>query len=261
MALHGGDDHALGQTEEALVELGAEDERPLDHVDDLLELAERVLPVTECVKRLDDETAALGGVRLDVRGAQRRSVRPGGRDVDLAVREAMAEGRAGAGQRLFVELLAEPPHGTRETVPAVVPAHRLAELEPVDDRPHPREQRLSAERFPGHAGPADARRAPRDRSRRARSAWRSRPPPAHGAPPAAPSRAARPPSRAARRRRTRSAAGSRRRGMPRRPAGSDEHRQLRLGLTARRGRQLLAAELKQQRRHRASPRRDGLLSA
>ena len=153
MALHGGDDHPLRQADEALVELGSEDVRPLDHVHDLLELAERVLPVTQRVERLDDEAAALCGVRLDVRSAQRRNVGAGGRDVDLAVGEAMAEGRAGAGQRLVVELLAEPPHRARETLAAVVPAHRLAELEPVDDRAHAVEQRLSAERFPGHAGP------------------------------------------------------------------------------------------------------------
>ena len=60
VALHGGDDHALGQAEEALVELRSEDERPLDHVHDLLELAERVLPVAERVERFDDDG---GGAR------------------------------------------------------------------------------------------------------------------------------------------------------------------------------------------------------
>ena len=39
MRLHGGDDHALGQLEEPLVELAVEHVRPLDQVHDLLEHA------------------------------------------------------------------------------------------------------------------------------------------------------------------------------------------------------------------------------
>ena len=154
VTLHGGDDHALGQAEEPLVELRLEDERPLDHVHDLLELAERVLPLAERVERLhdDDGGARRNPARRSRRGACRRTPARTAMS-SFAVREAVAEGRAGARQRLSVELLAEPAHGTREAVAAVVPAHRLAELEPVDDRAHPREQRLSAQRLPWHACP------------------------------------------------------------------------------------------------------------
>ncbi len=67
--------------------------------------------------------------------------------------EAMAEGLAGARQRLGVELLAVPAHRPREAMAARVPKHGLAELEPVDDRAQPVEQRLSAQRLPGHARP------------------------------------------------------------------------------------------------------------
>ena len=125
VALHGGDDHALGQAQEPLVELRPEDDRPLDHVHDLLELPERVLPVAERVERLDDAAAALGRVGLDVRRPQRVGVLLRGCDLDLAVREAVAEGLAGARQRLAVELLAVPPHRPREAMAARVPAHRL----------------------------------------------------------------------------------------------------------------------------------------
>ena len=94
VALHGGDDHALGQAKEALVELGSEDERPFDHVDDLLELPERVVPVAERVERFDDDATALCGIRLDVRRSEGVGVLLCGGDLELAVREAVAEGRA-----------------------------------------------------------------------------------------------------------------------------------------------------------------------
>ena len=71
VALHGSDDHALRQAEEALVELRCEDERPFDHVHDLVELPERVLPVAERVERFHDVATALVCVGLDVRGAKR----------------------------------------------------------------------------------------------------------------------------------------------------------------------------------------------
>ena len=90
----------------------------------------------------------------------------------LAVSEAVAKGLPGACQRLGVELLAVPPHRPREAMAARVPAHGLAELEPVDDRAHPVEQRLSAQRLPGHATPRGGRPAPRDPTRRARSVSR-----------------------------------------------------------------------------------------
>ncbi len=262
VALHGGDDHALGQAQEPLVELRLEDDRPLDHVHDLLELPERVLPVAERGEPVDDAAAALGRVGLDVRRPQRVGVLLGGCDLDLVVSEAVAERLARARQRLAVELLAVPPHRSREAMAARVPAHRLRELEPVDDRAHPLEQRLSAQRLPWHAGPQVAVPllevrlgepvALREAGRRLLAPLRRRP--LHellvGASPAA------------RRRRTRSAAATRRRAMPRRRGASPtSYGKLRLGLAARGRRQLLAADLKQQRRHRASPRRGGPPSA
>ena len=261
VALHGRDDHALGQAEEALVELRSEDERPLDHVHDLVELPERVLPVAERVERLDDEAAALGSVGLDVRGAQRVRVGLRGGDLDLAVREAVAEGRAGARQRLFVELLAEPAHGTRKAMAAVVPAHRLSELEPVDDRAHPVEQRLAAQRLAGHAGPEVP--VPLLEVRLGE--------------PVALGEACRRLLAPLGRRPLHELLGRRLRQLvdderdpPRRHVDvrclhaqllEHERRELRLRLATRRGGKLLAAELKQQRRHRASPRRGAPRSA
>ena len=261
MALHGGDDHALGQAQEPLVELRLEDDRPLDHVHDLLELPERVLPVAERSELLHDAAAALGCVGLDFRRPQRVRVLLRGRDLDLAVREAVAERLAGARQRLGVELLAVPPHRPREAMAALVPAHRLRELEPVDDRAQPLEQRLSAQRLPWHASPQvpvpllEIRLgepvALREAGRRLLAPLRGRP--LHKL----------------------LGGGLRQlvddeRDPPRAhidmrcvhsQVAPDEHRQLRFGLPARGGRQLLAAELKQQRRHRAARRRGAPPSA
>ena len=176
-------------------------------------------------------------------------------------REAVAEGPAGARQRLAVELLAVPPHRPREAMAARVPAHRLRELEPVDDRAQPLEQRLSAQRLPRHAGPQVA--VPllevglgepvtlREAGRRLLSPLRRRP--------------------------LHELLGGRLRQLvddecdpPRAyidvrcvhsQVATDELGKLTFGLPAGRGRQLLAAELKQQRRHRAARRRGAPPSA
>ncbi len=151
--------------------------------------------------------------------------------------------------------------GPRKAMPARIPAHGLAELEPVDDRAHPVEQRLSAQRLSGHAGPQMAVPllevrlgepvALREAGRRLLAALRRRP-------------------------LDQLLGGGLRqlvddeRDSPGRHVdvrrlhaqlASDELRKLCFGLPACRGGQLLAADLKQQRRHRASPRRGGPLSA
>ena len=137
----------------------------------------------------------------------------------------------------------------------------FAELEPVDDRAQPVEQRLSAQRLPGHAGPQVA--LPLLEVRLGE--------------PVALREAGRSLLTALRRRPLDQLLGGGLRQLvddERDPPGRhvdvrclhaqlapDELRKLRFGLPAGRGGQLLAADLKQQRRHRASPRRGGPLSA
>ena len=120
--LHRGDDHALGQLEELLVERGVQDVRPLDQVDDLVELAARVLPPADRVERGDDLLAAHVGVRLHARLAQRRLVPARGRDLDLARMDPAMPERVRAGRdaverhvhRGGAQLREQPAHGPRE---------------------------------------------------------------------------------------------------------------------------------------------------
>ena len=203
----------------------------------------------------------VGCVGLDVRRPQRVGVLLRGRDLELTVSEAVAEGLAGARQRLPVELLAVPPHRPREAMAARVPAHRLRELEPVDDRAHPLEQRLSAQRLPRHAGPQVA--VPLLEVRLGepvalREAGGGLLPPLRGRPLHELLRGGlrqlvddeRDPARAYIDMR-----------CVHSQVATDELGKLTFGLPARRGRQLLAAELKQQRRHRAARRRGAPPSA
>src|SRR5262249_19729470 len=106
--------------------------RFLDEVDDLRELAAGVAPTTEGVEPSDDLPAALLGDRLDLGRAQRLDVRPGARDLDRAMREAMPEGGL-THDRLVVELRQHPPDRPGEAHAGVVPAHRLRERETADD--------------------------------------------------------------------------------------------------------------------------------
>ena len=111
-----------------------EDGRPLDQVDDLAQLAERVAPLAERVEPLADPPLALGGVGLDVGAPQHVRIGVGGGDVHLAVRETVAVRlRAVTRHRLVVEPGARPPDRPRKPASRLVPAHRLSEPEAADD--------------------------------------------------------------------------------------------------------------------------------
>ena len=70
MGLHRRHDHSLGQPQEPLVERALEDDRALDEMHDLVELAERIAPFSERVEPFDDQPPPLVLVGLDVRRAQ-----------------------------------------------------------------------------------------------------------------------------------------------------------------------------------------------
>ena len=156
VSLHRRLDHALRQREVALVEAALEHERPLDEVDHLTENPGGVAPLAELVEPLADHALALGRVGLDPGGAERLLVGLRARDLDLAGEEAPPERRAVAPQRLLVELLAGPADRSREAVAALVPAHRLREGEPVDDAPHPVEEQLAPQLLARNARPQEA---------------------------------------------------------------------------------------------------------
>jgi hypothetical protein len=132
--LHRRVDHASRQREEALVERTLEDDHLLDEMNDLPQLAEGIAPLAECVEPLPNEALTLGRVRLHVYGAQCLCIGLGGRQVDLAVGEAVPQSRgAVALHRRSVQAGAGPPDGPRKTESRSVPPHRLAEAQAADD--------------------------------------------------------------------------------------------------------------------------------
>ena len=138
MRLHRRHDHAFGQLEEALVERALEDDRALDEMHDLVQDAGGVAPLAEPIEALRDLAQALCPIRLDARLAQRLRVRARRRDLDRAVREAVAVRDVAARRnrhvdRLGVEEGADPADGPREAETALVPAHRAGEGEPAHD--------------------------------------------------------------------------------------------------------------------------------
>ena len=135
--------------------------RPLDEVHDLVQLAERVAPRAERVEAGDDLLEANRAVGLDARRTQRWEVVAGGGDLDGArmrlavpVRDAPARhALEGDVDRLVVELGEEPAHGPREPE-ARAPRHRLAELQAGDDGREALGQHLR-DRPPWHLQPQE----------------------------------------------------------------------------------------------------------
>ena len=155
MGLHRGHDHAFRQVEEALVEAPLENERRLDEIHHLLQDPGRVPPLAGRVEALDDQSAPLRRVGLDLCFTQDGLVSRGLRYLDRAGDEAMAVGDAARGDRLradldrlCVQLRADPPDRPREAeVELAVPDHGLAGGEASHDLPEPlaeRGRRLAA---------------------------------------------------------------------------------------------------------------------
>ena len=122
-------------------------------------------------------------------------------------------------QRLPVELRAEPAHGPREAQPVLLPDHRLAEGQALDDRGE-----LLGQAPPRSAGPGrrrrESRRAPPARPRRRPACGRTPPPPCPAGAPAGPAPSGRARARRPRARTARGAADRRRRCPPPAPAAS-----------------------------------------
>ena len=130
--LHRRVDHATRKPEERLVERRFEHDRPLGHVHDLVELSQRVVRGPELVEPLDDPPAPLVLVGLDACRAQRIEISSGVGDLDSAGDEPAPERRL-AGDRLAVELDEHPADGAREAPAVVAPPHRLREGKPEDE--------------------------------------------------------------------------------------------------------------------------------
>ena len=127
--------HGDGKREEPLVEAALEDQRLLDEVDHLAELAQRVTPLSERVEPLADQPLPLDRIGLHAGRAERLDIRLGARHLHLPMGEPMALCRCPVAlDSVGVEPRAGPPHRPREPQAGVVPAHRLAEAETADDR-------------------------------------------------------------------------------------------------------------------------------
>ena len=139
--LHRGRDDALGELQEPLVEAALEHGRPFVQVDDLAEHARVRVVEAERGEPVADRLLAHRLVGLDPGAAQRLRVRVRRGDLDLAGGEPVAVGDAARrdsfdvdGDRLGVELHAEPADRARKAQPARDPDHRLAEREPAHER-------------------------------------------------------------------------------------------------------------------------------
>ena len=147
--LHGRLDDAPRKLQEPLVEAALEHGRALDKEDDLFDDAGGVAPAADRVESLDDQAAALVLLRLDTRRTEHLDVLVCPPQLDLAAREPVPVGQV-AGlepghvdlQRLPVELGAQPADGPREAEPVLLPDHRLAEGQSLDDRRELLGQRL-----------------------------------------------------------------------------------------------------------------------
>jgi hypothetical protein len=149
--LHRRLDHALGEREKALVEGRFEDLRPLDQVDDLAQLHERVPPLAERVEPFANPALPFRCVGLDVRASERVQVGVGFGELHLAVRETVAVRlRAVTRHRLILDSGARPADGARKPPSRLVPAHRLPEPEALDNLVQLSRQDLSQGLTPGH---------------------------------------------------------------------------------------------------------------
>ncbi len=116
MGLHRRLDHASGQRKEPLVKRPFQHDHLLYEVDDLAKLAQRVAPRAERVEPFADLPLALGGVGLDVGGAQGVQIGVGRRQFELPVRETVAARRRPvAVDGRIVEPGTGPPHRSRES--------------------------------------------------------------------------------------------------------------------------------------------------
>ena len=148
MALHGGDEHPLGQRKVLLRNAPGDDARPLDEVHDLLDLPGGVAPGAarhrrSGVQALHDRRAPLAVIRDHERRPQLRAIRIGGGDLHGAAQEPVAPApcagrharnlerdRAVPGKR------GDPAHGPRESQPrAIAPPHGLAESQALQHTP------------------------------------------------------------------------------------------------------------------------------
>ena len=156
MRLHRRLDDARRELEETLVEAPLEHRRALDEEHHLLEHAGGVAPTADRVEPLDDLAAALVLLRLDAGGSQHLDILVGARQLHLAARKAVAVRQVTRLQpgdldlhRCLVELRAEPAHRPGEAQPILLPDHRLAERQAVDDGGELLGQGLR-DRTPGH---------------------------------------------------------------------------------------------------------------
>ena len=105
----------------------------LDEEDDLLEDAVGIAPAADRVEGLDDLAPPLLGVRLDVGATQHVEIGRCLRDRDRPGCKSVAVG-AVAHDPVRVDHGERPAHGARKAQAAAVPAHRLREREPAQDR-------------------------------------------------------------------------------------------------------------------------------
>ena len=137
--LHRRLDHARRQLQVTLVEAPFEHHGALDEEDDLLEHARGIAPAADRVEPLEDLSSALVLLRLDAGGAEHLDVLVGPRHLDLAAGKAVAVGQV-AGleprhlhlQRGLVELRAQPADRSGEAQATLLPEHRL-ERKALDD--------------------------------------------------------------------------------------------------------------------------------
>ena len=208
--LHRGDDHALGQLEELLVERGVEDVRPLDQVDDLVELAGRGPPTRRsrrARRRSPARRTSASGSTPALRSAvsylpaDATFTSPGW--IQRCPYECAPDGHAVERHvhRGGAQLREQPAHGPREAErPLPAPLHRLGEREAAHDLRQPLGQRVR-DRLAGARAPTRGRRAaPAPRPRRPRRARTPRRPSSACRPrrrrPARPARACPDPPRA-----------------------------------------------------------------
>ena len=264
--LHRGDHDPVGQLQIARVEAALEHDRPLDQVDDLLELAPGISPGAGGVEAGHDRRAPLGRLGHRPHAAQVVQVGRGGAQARVAALVAMAVGGFTALQAEqahrhdgVVELHDEPAHRAREA--AALVAHRLGELDPLgeaadDVRHEVGDLRGRAFGYRPHepVPPLECGRVEAVLAREPVQRLVGR----IGARPAHLGALGGPLGREAERDRSQSPGGD-----VDAPLGGDnpgfrkarleQAGQLRLGLAARRRRQLLAAELDEEIRHRPPP--------
>ena len=267
MRLHRGDHDPLRQLEVARVEPALEHDRPLDQVDDLLELAAGILPRPGRVEAGHDRRAALGGLGHRPDGAQIVEVGGGGADARCGRPRSggrrwchRSRGRRGASAR--PRRRASRPatgSGARSGRPPSASTSRTGSPRPGRARCRARARRAASARPP--TPPRRSRRGARARPGRGRACGRTRPGPGRARPRAGRAPRSAPP---AARRGVRARATASRRGatwtrrsaawMPARASSaSSRPGSCACGLPAGGRGQLLAPDLDQQVRHRLPP--------